>query len=284
MLKAITICAIGAVALAVQASAEAATVEASITHHYGAFVGMNDTTILEDYTDDAILIIHDYGSGASGKYVGHTEIQGAFQTLFATRDNFSDFVAKDIREETDATQPNVFLKWSNAGSGITQATDSFKFTAGAKIKVQTFVIWSAPGKAVIAAPGITDAEMTTTAANPPGPTQAHWDNHLSAFATGNMTKMKLDYNENSVIRVWNTNDGVDGNVREFTGLAGVEEIFSEWFAIAGMPENQCVGIPIIHVNEEEQFVFLKVTWPCAGFSQVRGRAGRGRVRLGWGGE
>ena len=48
------------------------TVEASINHHYGAFVGMDDTAILEDYTDDAILIIHDYGSGASGKYVGHT--------------------------------------------------------------------------------------------------------------------------------------------------------------------------------------------------------------------
>ena len=249
------------------------TVEASINHHYGAFVGMDDTTILEDYTDDAILIIHDYGSGASGKYVGHTEIQGAFQTLFATRDNFSDFAAKDIREETDATQPNVFLKWSNAGSGITQATDSFKFTAGAKIKVQTFVIWSAPGKGFVAAPGLTDAEMTTTAANPPGPTQLHWDNHLSAFGTGNMTKMKLDYNEKSVIRVWNTNDGIgtDGNanVRTFNGLAGVQELFTEWFALLGKPENGCVAVPIIHVNEAERFVFLKVTWPCAGFSEVR---------------
>jgi hypothetical protein len=79
-----------------------------------------------------------------------------------------------------------------------------------------------------------------------------------------MTKMKLDYNDKSVIRVWNTNDGVDGKVREFNGLAGVEEIFSEWFAIR---PNTCVDLPIIHVNEEERFVFITVTWPCAGFSQ-----------------
>lgn len=236
-------------------------VQAAWSNYVAMFVAQNSTGILAGYTPQSELVIHDFTTGNSAQFEWLDQIKGTFESLFAYLTDMTETAFSVVDLEDASGEDQVFLVWKAAASGVQVATDSFDFTAAGKIMTLTFVLWTDADK-----PFLTEnVVLTTVAADQPGPVQEHWDNYHLSFGTGNMTLIKCDYSEQSVIRVYDT---VSETKRVFTGMAGVEEMFTESFAIRS---NDCVSLPIVRVKEADGdkggYVFITVSWPCAGYYQ-----------------
>mmetsp|Transcript_22521 Transcript_22521/g.42325 ORF Transcript_22521/g.42325 Transcript_22521/m.42325 type:complete len:131 (-) Transcript_22521:195-587(-) len=91
----------------------------------------------------------------------------------------------------------------------------------------------------------------------PKTVQEAWDNHFSAFGAKDVPKILLDYDENSVIRVWV--DGAD-KVQEHKGVQAVEAFFTALFK--DLSDYKTLKAPLITVDETAKMVFL--VWECKG--------------------
>lgn len=121
--------------------------------------------------------------------------------------------------------------------------------------VYTPSVMSAPSplpQAVAAAP-----LMPGTGAYFPKSVQEAWDNHFDAFGKQDVEKILLDYDQSSIAKVYNN---VDGSKKEFTGIAGIREMFTELFG--DLPDLKTLEAPIVEVDEPGKTVFL--IWKCPG--------------------
>eukprot|EP00434_Breviolum_minutum_P028828 symbB.v1.2.025500.t2/scaffold2452.1/size150514/1 len=121
--------------------------------------------------------------------------------------------------------------------------------------VYTPSVMSAPSplpQAVAAAP-----LMPATGAYFPKSVQEAWDNHFDAFGKQDVEKILLDYDQSSIAKVYNN---VDGSKKEFTGIAGIREMFTELFG--DLPDLKTLEAPIVEVDEPGKTVFL--IWKCPG--------------------
>ena len=86
--------------------------------------------------------------------------------------------------------------------------------------------------------------------------QPAWDNHFAAFGSQDVSKVLLDYCEQSKIVVYNWHDDTE---TEFNGIAGAKECFTGLFA--ALPDLSGLAAPEIHVEEgNPKSVFL--IWRC----------------------
>jgi hypothetical protein len=91
--------------------------------------------------------------------------------------------------------------------------------------------------------------------------QPAWDNHFAAFGSQDVSKVLLDYCEQSKIIVYNWHDDTE---TEFNGIAGAKECFTGLFA--ALPDLSGLAAPEIHVEEgTPKSVFLIWRCPSAGF-------------------
>lgn len=121
--------------------------------------------------------------------------------------------------------------------------------------VYTPSVMSAPSplpQAVAAAPLV-----PATGAYFPKSVQEAWDNHFDAFGKQDVEKILLDYDQSSIAKVYNN---VDGSKKEFTGIAGIREMFTELFG--DLPDLKTLEAPIVEVDEPGKTVFL--IWKCPG--------------------
>ena len=91
----------------------------------------------------------------------------------------------------------------------------------------------------------------------PKSVQEAWDNHFDAFGKQDLEKILLDYDQSSIAKIYNN---ADGSKREFTGLAGIREMFTELFA--DLPDLKTLEAPVVEVDEPGKTVFL--VWKCPG--------------------
>ena len=92
--------------------------------------------------------------------------------------------------------------------------------------------------------------------------QPAWDNHFAAFGSQDVSKVLLDYCEQSKIVAYNWHDNTEV---EFNGIAGAKECFTNLFA--ALPDLSGLAAPEIHVEEgNPKSVFLIWRCPTSGFT------------------
>lgn len=88
-----------------------------------------------------------------------------------------------------------------------------------------------------------------------------WKNHFDAFGAQDVPKILLDYDEKSVVTVWNTGDD---SKAEFKGVEGAKKLFQGLFA--DLKDLSTLKAPHVQVDEDigngSGQVFL--VWECAG--------------------
>jgi adenosine deaminase len=84
-----------------------------------------------------------------------------------------------------------------------------------------------------------------------------WQNHFDAFGKQDLDKIMLDYDAESVCRVYNNTDGVK---KEYKGQAEIRAMFAELFAT--LPDLATLDAPVVDVDEAGEQVFL--VWMCPG--------------------
>merc|ERR1719506_3552650 len=253
MFKSLAVLALAGIA-SVRGDGHAATL-ASWDNHAEAFGEMNVSKILLDYTEASTIIVSDVTTGVNNVFTGLAGVQKCFEALFGYLQTNGGFPESLVVPDATVEKDQVFLIWKAVASGITQGTDTFITDADGKFAIQTVTLWTAADKPLLTGESVDlNAAVNGTAA------QAHWDNHLTAFATYNITKMVLDYREDAQIIEW---DFATDTKTVYTGDAGVRELFPKYFGWAGeCGDNLDVGLPTIRVTES--YIYLHVTFPCAG--------------------
>jgi hypothetical protein len=235
----------------------AGTVKQGWDNHVNGFVAQNKTLILQDYTEESILLVHDFGSGVSRKFTGLTEIGNAFDTLWNYMNTKTFYVNQAVVDENPRN--HVFLSW-RMDTKIKNAVDTFDFV-GAKIVYQTLAISVYEETTEF----LLNADSGGTAINSTMDTGAATDvfaRHFEAFGTKNMTKMLLDYSSDCVINVLDLTTNI---LKTFNGLDGVRALFNVIFADIVPSLNNQVQVPVDYTTEESNdrhaAEFLAITWP-----------------------
>ena len=91
----------------------------------------------------------------------------------------------------------------------------------------------------------------------PKSVQEAWDNHFDAFGKQDLEKILLDYDQSSIAKIYNN---ADSSKKEFTGLAGIREMFTELFH--DLHDLKTLEAPVVEVDEPGRTVFL--IWACPG--------------------
>jgi len=238
-------------------------VQAGWDNHFAAFAAANVTKILLDYTEESQIITYDQGSGRQDIYTGLAEIETAFTGLFAEIAGCTDIAAPVVEVQDENTpSPQVFLMWSCASKGITDATDTFAFNSDGKITRQNVVFWRTK-ESPRNSPNVTDLSL----AQPGSAVQAGWDNHFGAFAAQDVQKILLDYTDESQIFVYDiTADTLD----TYTGVTGnnsAEALFTGLFG--ALYDLTGLDAPLVRVEVSPQPMVLLI-WeaPASGFLKV----------------
>lgn len=241
-------------------------------NHFEAFSHMDEDKILADYDDTSIIDVYNdacpEGKQKVMSYTGKTEIKAFFKYLFTTLGiNGSNIALPEFtgRAPNPIVEPsamddfslpptsNVFLVWSAVGQGITHATETFTWKKGGMVKKQNIVVTE---------DGATD-ECVATGVIPvgaEGPITDGWTNHFDAFGSKNVTKILLDYNAASIIRIW------DNTLRQFSehkGLTAIETMFEGLFKAIkdadngdGTADSEGIKVPVVSNTPQHNSVFL----------------------------
>merc|ERR1712087_1029624 len=94
--------------------------------------------------------------------------------------------------------------------------------------------------------------------------QEAWDNHFSAFGGQDLDKIMLDYDDNSVVRVFDKSN--DDPASEFKGAAAVRQMFTGLFK--DLSNLSTLAAPVVTVDEAGKQVFLVWECPGVGFEQA----------------
>merc|ERR1712232_264871 len=84
-----------------------------------------------------------------------------------------------------------------------------------------------------------------------------WQNHFDAFGAQDLDKIMLDYDENSVVRIWNN---VNEEKFEFKGTEAIRGMFADLFK--DLSDLGTLAAPVVDVEDDANQVFL--VWKCPG--------------------
>eukprot|EP00904_Undaria_pinnatifida_P007659 jgi/Undpi1/4022/HiC_scaffold_16.g07389.m1 len=108
--------------------------------------------------------------------------------------------------------------------------------------------------------GIRTGATRMSAAYAPQNVQAAWDNHLAAFGGKDVDKILLDYDEKSVVTIF---DQTKDEKQVFTGVEGARTLFTGLFE--SLSDMSDLSAPVADVCEESKMVFLIWRCPASGY-------------------
>jgi len=212
-------------------------------------------------------------------YKGVTAINGFFTALFEQLgkklENINHIGPKGevaagegapVVKEAGASAPNgnVFLTWRTVDSlakPIDLATDSFSFKkVGEKYLVKHQTIVSTETKSDC--PPEPEQSATTGGAK----IYQAWDNHFSAFGGKNVTQIMEDYDEGSIVQVW---DNTKKAYSEYQGLTKISEMFTKLFAdikAGDVGSGEGIEVGMVEIDPVRESVFL--AWESNSFPKA----------------
>lgn len=255
------------------------SVQEAWSNHLEAFVEQDLGRIMQDYLGKSVVMVYNTATGDYDKYKGKRAIKGMFQVLFAKITSSENLAVQrlSIHNGTGQWSSNscsscsslghpgmVFLVWNDVTDGIFNATDSFIFDSRFKIVRQNIVLYSPPPASSGVASQIVEEELTmeephaeesqddecTDADKKVSRKEVRraWNNHFSAFAGSDVSKILKDYDNESVVQIF---DAL--GYREYKGLAEVEELFTSLFT--KIDPTRAVA-PVVNVDPRKSQVFL----------------------------
>jgi len=119
-----------------------------------------------------------------------------------------------------------------------------------------------PAPSMVAYPGaVIQAPVAPVYA--PMSVQQAWDNHFAAFGAQDIDKMMLDYDDTSIVKLWNNTTQTQ---TEFRGMAAIREMFLNIWQ--EMTDISTLQAPVQDVEEEMLTVFLVWKCPSSGFKHA----------------
>lgn len=251
------------------------TVQKVWDNHFGAFGAYDVQGIMKDYDATSKIATYNDNCFADGQatpaglayYEGVAAITGFFEALFSQLNETEaiNFVGpkneKAVVKEgvSGVHDANVFLTWSTRAdltTPIVKATDSFSFKkVGNDYKIDIQTIVTTEEKTPCPSPVLTQKPDKGDK-----PINQGWDNHLASFGTKNITGIMMDYDENSIVQVYDFNGDT---YTEHTGLVAIETMFVALFkaitdgaTTIGDPDTEGVQIGLLEVDPDFDSVFL----------------------------
>eukprot|EP00927_Polykrikos_kofoidii_P069504 TRINITY_DN65014_c0_g1_i1.p1 TRINITY_DN65014_c0_g1~~TRINITY_DN65014_c0_g1_i1.p1 ORF type:complete len:312 (+),score=32.26 TRINITY_DN65014_c0_g1_i1:102-938(+) len=87
-----------------------------------------------------------------------------------------------------------------------------------------------------------------------------WDNHYDAFSKRDVSRIVMDYDETSHVRVFNNADGAKS---EYSGTVRVHQLFSEMFS--DLSDLSTLDIPVVDIDEDAGQVLIVWKCPSSGY-------------------
>lgn len=255
------------------------SVEDAWKNHFNAFATQNVDDIKKDY--NAVSVLRQFNQfcpndKAWTQYVGEDEIGNFFEGLFATLGDGSKVNTPNFTESGDnpIVEPagkvavddtaNVFLVWESpteAGGNIGEATDTFLWSSDFKITKQNIVVYQDGACEGEPAPsGEWDPEKDTAETEL---IKQGWENHFGAFGNQSITGIMKDYDEDSIIRVFDwreyERDGLSYTLAD--DLTKIESLFTGLFASIGQdPEGTPNQVNVRLQLREYDFKTVFLVW------------------------
>lgn len=263
------------------------TIQKVWNNHFDAFGGFDLPAIMKDYDESSVIatfndecFVSQTDNVGYKTYKGVKSIEGFFTALFLqlgrSMDNLNNIGPKgDVAEGKGAPvvteaeggsvyNGNVFLTWRTVNTleqEITYATDSFSF----KIKDGEYfidyqtIVTTEPNTNCSTAPGQGDLK---------GPEAMYdaWDNHVAAFVSKNMTGIVEDYDEHSIVQLY---DNRNLKYDEFVGVERITKFFEDLFegirnGADGSDEGLKVGL--LEIDPTHSSVIL--AWQSFGYPKA----------------
>merc|ERR1719330_1992183 len=201
-------------------AAEGDKIVAGWENHFAAFGGQNVTQIMLDYTEASIIRVFDNNGDVYSKHQGLAAIETMFTDLFAAINAAAVDGDAGVGVRHLAVEPQnkeVFLVWKSFSHP--KATDTFLFDDEGKIVRQNIVV--------------------TTPRYQPKTVGEAWSNHFAAFGAQDVEKIMLDYDDESLLVVFN--DACEGETgyAEYQGQE-IKGFFESLFATLADPATTAV--------------------------------------------
>lgn len=224
-----------------------------------AFKEKNIKGQVKDHDKNAILYFWDQGVTTYGKKSSAADIEDWFEKDFPEKgaDGWSSFkVLKTMgHDKGDDYQASASMVWTCDSCKIPEATETFIFNSEKKVIRHTFVYYHSDKTPV------TNADITV-GTDQDKPVSKAWENHFSAFGGQNVTKIAKDYDESSIVYVF---DHGNGELSTSKGLKEIQDLFKGLFE--SLPNTADVTAPVQVVEENDgslpsPLVFL--AWKSSG--------------------
>merc|ERR1712014_558199 len=82
-----------------------------------------------------------------------------------------------------------------------------------------------------------------------------WDNYFDAFQKRDLSRIMMDYDETSHVRVYSNTDGVKN---EYSGTAQIHQMFQQFFG--EFVDLSTFSAPVVDIDEDAGQVFI--VWKC----------------------
>eukprot|EP00562_Extubocellulus_spinifer_P010649 CAMPEP_0178499064 /NCGR_PEP_ID=MMETSP0696-20121128/15619_1 /TAXON_ID=265572 /ORGANISM="Extubocellulus spinifer, Strain CCMP396" /LENGTH=326 /DNA_ID=CAMNT_0020127725 /DNA_START=96 /DNA_END=1076 /DNA_ORIENTATION=+ len=239
------------------------TVQEAWDNHIGAVATNNLTQVMMDYTEESVLLVHDIGGerGNLQEYRGLEPIEAFFAAVLPTLDvaNFS-MPMLDIDEEGR----QVFLGWSIPNNGLYQVSDVLEFNPDFTIKYQNTVMNTIPPEGMRERNRNLEyvRERNRNLEYAPTSSLEVWKNHLDGVSERDVDKIMLDYDNTSVIRVFDFANPTNPP----STFTGPDEIRGLMEGFLPNLDGGCFELPV----EQQEPDMTLIVWevPCNGFPWV----------------
>jgi len=213
-------------------------------NHAAAFGSEDLDKIMLDYTEHSVVELYDAATDTNTVYEGTAKIREMFSGLFKTLGMPNPFtvpVDPIIEEPTTTTKfGQVFLLWEAADKGFPRVTDTFIFSQTTFKILRQNIVTFPPGGCPKPTTSMDELRIT----NPSSPVQKAWDNHFAAFGGQNLTKIMLDYTDESKAMFFDNvaNLPIAVNV----GMTAIEGMFTALFQDLGNRSD--LAAPLVHTS------------------------------------
>jgi len=245
--------------------------------------------IMDDYTNDSVVRLYDHSVDGTPEQKLSTfgpndlpAIRAMFAGLFPALNGCAQGSEDDklqAQVDLDEAGKQVFLVWSCSSASFNRATDTFIFDDNGVIINQNIVV------AKTSAASRANALVQFVPA--PVPVSEAWANHAGAFMAGAaaggpgprdekamtaaVTKIMLDYDAQSVVRLFQFSNGlnsVGGDFVEHVGLDSIKTMFTDLFK-SFTSETAPVVPQALEVDESlVKQVFLIWEAPDSGYAEA----------------
>jgi len=194
-------------------------------------------------------------------YAGAVQIKTFYTGLFASGDlSKLEIIKTKGHDKTDDTSASAFVVWKCEDCKIPEATETMIFNDDKKIVRHTLVYKWTEGSG-------TASDPFESGTAPDTPVSTAWANHFGAFGGQNVTQILDDYDDSSIVYVFN--HASPDELQEHKGTAEIGDLFTSLFAT--LPAANDVGAPVQVVEEKDggsPYVLLVWDSPNNGYARA----------------